>query len=693
MSYCRIYRGMNMSSNNFNINVLIFIITLFVYPGSAFPGGEQNSDSYVSPPGNRLVKYTEKRQPCADYEPNRKALFGELHVHTGLSFDAVAGRIDIMPEDAYRFAKGELISFFPQDKNGKATGRIRIDRPLDFVAITDHSELLGERQLCVNSKSSMFNSEFCTKYRDIEWQGTLMLASVITQKDPKRIELLCGEHGEICLEASRQPWQKTIKAAEVAYDRSASCEFTTFVGYEYTGTPENSNYHRNVIFRNGNVPDLPISYIEAPKDYMLWKQLNSTCSEATNCDYITIPHNSNLSNGKLLRPYADLETTLANRKNYAMLRQAAEPMMEIFQHKGSSECINGLSSVLGAPDELCNFEQVRKIGGMSTAIEYELIGTDLQYNRTAKDPAQITPECTKGVGKNGMFGGGCISKNDFLRTALLTGLEEEQEIGINPVKLGVVASTDGHAATPGSVAEDNWRGHVTGEMSIQERLSPGTLPSGILGNPGGIAGVWAVENSRDAIFDAFKRKEVFGTSGPRIAPRFFGGWHFPENLCQQPDLVEQGYVGGTPMGGDLSPPGQRGQYPKFITMAMRDPLASATKLQKLQLIKGWVDREGRSHYKVYDIAGEPSNAAGVDLQTGKRYGKGYDIMCTVYTDKEFDLGIPAYYYLRVVENPSPRWSLNDCIKLNTNERPELCGDKKMHVIQEMAWTSPIWYSP
>lgn len=687
---------MNIKKSEFILIPALLLITACGGPDSEDNKGQSTGISPSNPIAassehtDRLVRYTEQRTHCADYNPQRKPLFGDLHVHTALSFDAVAGRINTMPRDAYNFAKGEPIPFFPQDPDGQPTGTLKIDRPLDFLAVTDHGEFLGERELCTNENSPQYDGEFCVKYREIEFRGTLMVASVIGQQEPERIKMLCGEDGNLCRDYVKGPWQRIIDAAETAYDRSAECSFTSFIGYEYTGTPENSNYHRNVIFRNANTLSSPVSYIEAPLDYMLWEELDRQCGDHNNCDYLTIPHNSNLSNGKLLTPYADLELTPENKIRYAKARLNSEPLMEIFQHKGGSECVNGLKSVLGAADELCDVEQVRIFGERSKAKNFHLEGADVVMH---PEEDTLTTDCGEGKGSLGMFAGGCISKNDFLRTALLTGLQEERETGLNPVKLGVIASTDGHTGTPGDVVESEWRGSVSGEMSIQGRLKPGTLPSGIKGNPGGLAGVWAVENSRDAIFDALQRREVFGTSGPRIVPRFFGGWNYPQNSCELPGMVTLGYDEGVPMGGDLIAPTDNGAKPTFILAAKRDPAESATPLQQLQIIKGWIDAEGQHNYKVIAVAGTPDNSAGVDTETGQRYGEGHNSLCAVYRDSDFDPSLSAYYYLRAVENPSPRWSLLDCLKLEPSQRPEICSDPGRQVIREMAWSSPIWYRP
>ena len=631
------------------------------------------------------VSRTEDRPACRDATPLRQALFGDLHVHTSFSFDAAANSTGATPEDAYRFAKGEVIPFFPIGAGGEPEGSISIDRPLDFVAVTDHGEFLGERRLCRDPESPRYDTEFCREARTSERRGMQMLGAVITTETPRRIAEVCGESGELCLEWAKSPWQKIIEAAEDAYDRTEECSFTSFVGYEYTGTPGISNYHRNVVFRGAEVPDLPVSYIDAPTDSQLWQRLDAVCGEGSaspGCDYLTIPHNSNLANGRM-GPYRGLEATLEGRRAYSRKRLEREPIIEIFQHKGGSECINGLSTVFGEPDELCDVEAVRVMG------REEVFNTLDQTEQR-----MVTTECAPGEnGSAGMVGAGCVARSDYVRSALLEGLEEEMATGLNPAKLGIIASTDTHTATPGAVSERNWEGHVSVESTPEERLQPGLLTSGIDGNPGGLAGVWAVENSRDAIFDAMKRREVFGTSGPRIKPRFFGGWNFSANLCDQADLLEQAYTGGVPMGGDL-PETATGAAPSFLAFAARDPADGAGLLQQLQLIKGWIDADGTGRNQVIPIAGSPDNGASVDPVTGEQSGDGHDSLCTVYRDKDFDPGLHAYYYLRVVENPSLRWSVHDCLRLAPEARPAVCSDGSYpQAIQEMAWTSPIWYRP
>ena len=632
----------------------------------------------VAAPGAKtkhLISYSEAREPCAHADPLGMPLFGDVHVHTSYSFDAAANSIGTTPEDAHRFALGESIPFFPVDDSGVPTGTIRIDRPLDFLTVTDHGEFLGERALCRVPGSPKYDSGFCVEYRSNERLGMRMLGTVITSERPERINELCGDQGELCLEYAQGPWSRIIEAAETAYDRSSACKFTSFVGYEYTGTPGTSNYHRNVIFRNANVPARPVSYIDAPFDSLLWNALDASCTAEAGCDYLTIPHNTNLANGRM-GPYRAFEVTEANKRAYAIQRQQREPIMEIFQHKGGSECINGLTTVLSAPDELCDVEAVRVIGRSETYQSASQVDGKMVINNVQV----VTQECAPGeISSFGMLGAGCVSATDFARSALLVGLKEEQALGVNPVKLGIIASTDTHTTTPGAVAEDNWQGHVTGEATPEERLQPGLLTSGIDGNPGGLAGVWAVENSRDAIFDAMLRREVFGTSGPRIAPRFFAGWDFDPQLCSRDDMVDQGYARGVPMGGDLQH-STADAKPMFLAYAARDSASGAQPLQALQLIKGWIDSSGQARNVVVPIASAD--------------GRNGDSLCTVYRDDDFDSSRSSYYYLRVVEPPTPRWSTYDCARIPEADRPAVCSDGSYpEMIQEMAWTSPIWYTP
>ncbi len=604
---------------------------------------------------------------CENYTETGMPLFGDVHVHTSYSFDAAANSTGATPVDANNYAQGQPIPFFPLDEAGNTVGTARIDRPLDFLAVTDHGEFLGERALCRTPDSPVYESAFCTDFRANERQGMMMLGTVITTETPARIAEVCGDDGSRCPQWAQGPWGEIQAAANNA---NQPCKFTSFIGYEYTGTPGTSNYHRNVIFRNDQVPAAPVSYVDAPIDSKLWAGLDEVCNIEDGCDYLTIPHNTNLANGRMA-PYKQLDDTLEAKRGYAATRLKREPIMEIFQHKGGSECINGLSSILGAPDELCDVEAVRRMGENKAYMERDTSGGTLRTVPASK----VTTECGPGTtGADGMLGAGCVHATDFQRSALVVGLAEEQQTGLNPIKLGIIASTDTHSANPGGVMEDDWGGAVTGEATPAQRLQPGLLTSGIDGNPGGLAGVWAKENTRDAIFDAMLRREVFGTSGPRIVPRLFAGWGFEAGLCDAPDRDAQAYASGVPMGGDLS--ARDGDSPPtFLAHAAKDP--AGRDLAELHLIKGWVDADGSLHTQVIPIVKQDSGAA---------------TLCTVYTDTQFDPEQPAYYYLRAVEPESPRWHTYDCARLPEEQRPGVCSNGKYpDTIREMAWTSPIWY--
>ena len=489
----------------------------------------------------------------------------------------------------------------------------------------------------------------------------LINGHVYSSEDPARYSF-CGEDGGICLEAGKAPWQETQDAAEAHYDRSAGCRFTTFVGYEWTGMPGGYNIHRNVIFRNENVQAYPTTYIETPTQEGLWKALRDECLDAgKGCDAIAIPHNSNVSGGRLFT------TTHADGKpiqpEEAAIRARLERLVEITQHKGDSECRPS------AEDELCRYEK----------LTYPRLSDMLLGGGRAED----------------------LPPRSFVREVLGEGLAQEERLGENPFKFGLIGATDSHFAAPGMVDEDQHRGHAAG--SAEARFGPLPFPDRADFNPGGLGVLWAEENSRDALFAAMHRREAYGTSGPRIPVRFFGGWNYPADLCSDPDFVSKGYAQGVPMGGDLPPRGI-GKAPYFAVSALRDPGghgAPSTALQRIQIVKGWLE-DGRQRERVYEVAGNPENHARVDLATCEPRGQGFDQLCGIWTDPDFDPSQPAFYYARVVENPSCRWNTWLCnargVDCSGDETPprELracCDPEVPRTIQERAWTSPIWYSP
>lgn len=646
---------------------------LLIWTAVSLSGCNKDPHSFTTDAGMRDLVYTEAREPCSDYNPLRNLYFGDLHSHVSISYDAWMWDARLGPEAAYRFARGETLNLPPFDENGEGTRPIRLERPLDFAAVTDHAEFFAEVEACVTPGSGVYDSLLCAIFRNGSDLSFILFGFPLSTKDPKRLQGICGPRGINCPELAGEVWEWIRKAAEDVYDRTSTCSFTSFLGYEYTGSTGGSTLHRNVLFRNASVPDLPASYFEQPSPHELRVELKRTCLNGLeNCDVITVPHNSNMSNGNMFFVDPDGLENQKKVREELELRARMEPIVEIFQHKGCSECMNGLSGVPGGPDDQCDFENLHP------------------------SPFQ---DCGDGTGTLGGSGRGCISRYDFVRTVLLKGLELEESIGLNPYRLGFSASTDTHNMAPGSVAEDAYPGHLGSlEDTPRERLGPfGITPTGIRTNPGGLTGVWAVENSRDAIFNALQRREIYATSGPRIEVRFFGGWDVPPMLCNESDPVGTGYRKGVPMGGDLPPPPDGTRIPRFFVSASREMFPGeegGTPLQRIQIVKGWITHDRQLMQKVFEVAGDPYNWADVDLETCQTLGQGFNTLCTVWADTEFHPAQPSFYYARVMENPSCRWSTYECIRLDEEERPGSCGDTDPpRTIQERAWTSPIWYKP
>ena len=638
--------------------------------------------------------YTEEREPCRDYRPLNKVHWGDLHVHTKWSLDAATQATRTTPAQSYDFAKGTSIGIQPWvqgDFQLEAQRRLQLARPLDFAAVTDHAELLGEVNICTNPELDGHDSWACRAYR---WFPRLAFFMFNAKGTAGHRLGFCGEDGALCREAGAGPWREIQDAAEDAYDRSAACRFTSFVGYEWTGTAENDgNIHRNVIFRNAEVPRLPFGVTETgiSTTSLHWTLLDECITADGRCDVLVIPHNSNLSNGAMFEraPRAAEDT---------YLRARFETLVELLQHKGSSECFYGAGYGLGAgpglgigEDELCAFEQ----------LPYNTFAG--KFQRWSREPPQ--------------------ADDGFMRSALRKGLREERRVGENPFKTGFIGSTDTHLGTPGAVNEADFPGHGGAGKPANE-MPPG-LPDDVEFNPGGLAAVWAPENSRDALFEAMRRRETYATSGPRIELRFFGGSALRPGLCERADWIEQAYQQGVPMGGTLyAPPG--GRYtedgpvepedalevkgiPRFAVAARRDPGGSlfdgaapepSGLLQRLQIIKGWIGEDGAAHEKVYDIAGDADNGAGVDISSCAPYGDGFDELCAVWKDPDYNPAESVYYYARAVENPSCRWSQRICAARAVNcsdpgavgEGLEgCCAESHRPIIQERAVSSPIWH--
>ncbi len=610
--------------------------------------------------------WVDEREPCDDNNPERNLYWGDLHIHSSYSFDAWIDDVRVDPARAYRFAAGEAVALPPFNEAGEGTRPLALDRPLDFVAVTDHSEYLAEVEGCTTPSSAIFETDRCVAFREASPSAFVSFGLGLDGDAADHSPALCGDGKLDCPALAGEVWSRIQSAAEAAYDRTSACEMTTFIAYEWSGSRDLSNLHRNVIFRSSQVPAMPISRFDAKTPHSLLTRLQSECRDGIDgCEVMSIPHNANWSNGQLFFPdYPEGE----DEGEAAALRADLEPLVEVFQHKGDSECINGLSGILGSADEFCDFEKLR--------------------------PPPLE-DCGDGTGTQGMVGQGCISRLDYLRGVLLEGLREEARIGVNPYMLGVIASTDTHNGTPGAVAEDEFMGHFGSRDATPIDRLTGARPAGARNSPGGLVAVWSEEKSRESIFDALKRRETYGTSGPRIAVRVFGGWDLADDLCERPDLVAAADASGVPMGSAL-PPRSGDEGPKIVVSALRDP-GSAVRLgaplQRAQVIKGWLDGSGEGHIEVFDVAGG-DNGASVDPTTCEPVGAGADSLCAVWRDPSFDPDARAFYYVRVLENPTCRWSTRDCLAIPEGERPELCDDPTIEeTIQERAWTSPIWYGP
>ncbi|MGJ8687353.1 MAG: DUF3604 domain-containing protein, partial [Spongiibacteraceae bacterium] len=460
---------------------------------------------------------------------------------------------------------------------------------------------------------------------------------------------------------------------EEAYDRSADCTFTSFVAYEWTGASENlSNLHRNIIFKNAQVPRLPLSFIDAPDGKQLLDGLDKQCVDADgDCGVLVIPHNSNLSDGYMFQTVTASGQPISTAD--AKQRARFERLVEVMQHKGSSECY---FDPLASEDELCAFEQ-------------------LPYDKfRSKFLGKITPLLSTPPTKD----------SGFIRQVLRDGMSEQQRLGSNPFKLGFIASSDTHISAPGAVNEKKFLGHGGAGEPASEKVPVG-LPDDVEFNPGGLAAVWAEQNNRESIYAALQRRETFGTSGPRIGVRFFGGWDISEDICSEKNYAAQAYKSGVPMGSDLVGGGHSSASPVFTVMAAMDATASGqggVPLQRIQIIKSTVDQNGRELEQVFEVAGSADSKAGVDLQSCEPYGDGHRQLCGVWRDPAFNKDQHAYYYARVLENPSCRWSQHICAANKVDcSRPETiaegfsacCSTQHRPSIQERAWTSPIWYTP
>ncbi len=603
----------------------------------------------------------------AAHASDRTLLWGDTHLHTSYSFDAYLNRnMTADPDTAYRYAKGLPVL------NPGHQGRVQIETPLDFLVIADHAVMLGGVRHIVDKGIPTDDMGLVDQAR--AWYVQRWLRGVVENDEgmaafssflpePMSVEDAAAAPPGAGIPGwrtmARTSWQETIAITDSHYEPG---KFSSFIGWEWSSIPAGANMHRVVFTPQGaDVAEQFQPFSTADSNYPedLWSWLEET-SERTGAEFVAIPHNSNISKG-----YMFSETNLRSEPitaEMARMRMEWEPVVEITQFKGDSETHPSLSP----DDEFADFATY---------------GHYIQQNAPAYQ----------------------VAEGDYVRSALLNGLEIENNIGVNPFAFGVIGSTDSHTGLA-SAEEPNFWGKFprdtipAGKRGFRRQGADGGGPNGWAMSASGLAAVWAEENTRESIFAAFKRREVYGTTGPRIAVRFFGGWNYDAAAADASDIADIGYAGGVPMGGDLTG-APSGEAPKFLIRATKDPRSG--NLDRVQIVKGWLGADGETQERVYNVVwsdGRVANAEGnippvgntVDLATGHYENSiGAAELSAVWEDPDFDASQNAFYYVRVLEIPTPRHSLFDAIALGIDV--EETGHPA--TIQERAYSSAIWYKP
>ena len=620
--------------------------SLFVISVTAAPAAAQDihvpKGDYAAPE----VSYS----PYVDDHFPQDAYFGDTHLHTSWSADAGLAGATLGPEAAYRVARGEEI----ESQTGQ---RFKLIRPLDFVVVADHAENIGIADYLMRGDPLALGTEAGRRWYEYFQAGTGIDAAYEWSAANAK-----GEDPIDNPEIDSRVWDQVIDNAERFYEPGV---FTTFIGYEWTSGPGSNNLHRNIIFRDNADRTrrvVPFSALDSDNPENLWEYL-SAYEETTGGRVLAIPHNGNLSNGMMFM----LETFDGEPFDaaYAETRQRFERVVEVTQPKGTGEAHPLLS-----PDD--------------AFADFEIMDSSNLTGTVPKEPGML--------------------KTEYAREALKLGLAEEARLGTNPFKFGMIGSTDSHNAIP-STREENWFGkiyfvepseHRKDGIFIESAVDPKYSIYDIDLGASGLAAAWATENTREAIWDAFARREVFATTGTRLRVRVFAGWDFEGPEVQRPDFAAQGYARGVPMGGDLRP-GPEGAAPKFMVRALRDP--DGANLDRVQIIKGWLDAEGNTQEKIWDIACGGREVVGEACES--EVGSTVDIPDASYTndigqavlgayweDPEFDPAQKAFYYIRVIEIPTPRWTAYDA-KYFGIEMPEGAP----MTVQDRAYSSPIWYTP
>ena len=600
----------------------------------------------------------------AEYSPYlndrypQRVFWGDTHTHTAYSTDAGMVGNRLGPEEAYRFARGEEVT-------SSSGVRTRLQRPLDFLVVADHAENLGLAPMIAESNPALLKTAFGREISQLVRAGKYWEAyglwgeGMQTRQDP-----LKGED-----ELVRTMWHRLTETAEKFNEPG---KFTAFIGYEWTSSPAGNNLHRNVIFRDGKDKAdqiIPMSNYDSSDPEDLWAWM-AKYEEKTGGRMLAIPHNGNLSNGLM---FDDVTFTSRKRidRNYAERRQRWEPVYEVTQMKGDGEA----HPLLSPDDEFADY------------------GT---WDKGSFGPEPKTRD---------------MLPREYARTALGRGLKYESELGVNPFKFGMIGSTDTHTslatteennyfgkATPGEPSKDpaRFEEKITGVM--QQPDGPDITMRHYQTLASGLAGVWAEENSRESLWDALKRKEVYATTGTRMTVRVFAGWDFTADDVLRPDFAHTGYQRGVPMGSELRK-APKGVAPRFVIRALRD--VDGANLDRIQIIKGWLDGKGEPRERVYDVAVSDGRKIGPDGRCRTPVGNTVDVKTATYTnsigaplmmgywqDPDFDARQRAFYYVRVLEIPTPRWTTYDAV-FYAKALPTGVPASE----QERAYTSPIWYTP
>jgi hypothetical protein len=637
------------------ISALLLITLLFIGAGTAFaqivPAEESLSDLY---PGKAYSPYAERSFPS-------RVFWGDTHLHTGLSMDAGLFGARLGLDEAYRFARGEEV----MASSGQPA---KLGRPLDWLVITDHSDGMGFFNDLAVGKPGLLQFEQGRRWYDgLREGGAASAAAALdligTFSQGKMNPEMIAEYspGGKTYESI---WEDVVDAAE-RYNEPG--RFTALIGFEWTSLVNGNNLHRNVIFRDGAekagriVPyttQAPVGSTD-PLDLYAWLE---NYEATTGGSALALAHNGNLSNG-IMFPVDAQYTGKAIDADYVRLRAKWEPLYEITQIKGDGEA----HPFLSPDDEFADYET------------WDVGNLDLSEPKTDE-----------------------MLQYEYAREALKNGLLLEERLGTNPYKFGLVGSTDSHTALS-AVEEENFFGKATNAEPKPERIEHpfaknenGVFRGDMLVSSG-YTGVWAEENTREAIYDAMDRKEVYATTGPRMIVRFFGGWDYTADDLNSRQPAFRGYEKGVPMGGDLGPVKGR-KAPTFMVYALRDPIGA--NLDRIQIVKGWLDDDGSTHEKVYNVAwsnGRKPDREGklppvgntVDVENANWTNTiGASELATVWTDPDFDPAQPAVYYARVIEIPTPRWVVYDAFRFGVKIPEEA---ETIH--QERAYTSPIWYSP